>query len=67
MDERELKQYWESVDSSQYTDWMKEFERLSILDDKYPEFIDIDYSVVDDMFRDNLTPAEAVERYWERL
>lgn len=67
MDEKELNEYQDMVDGSEYLDWMKDFEDAINLCEAMSDQIDIDYNIVDDLYKENFTPAEAVLAYWNRI
>lgn len=53
--------------NEEYFIWMAAFEKAATPEQGYPLDMDVNYSVVDQMFEENITPDDAVKEYWNRI
>lgn len=62
LDEKDQALY-DAVETDQYFKWMSEFEALAIPEIGFPLDMDVDYSVVDKMYDEGVSPKGAVADY----
>lgn len=56
----------ESFENQEYFEWIEEFNSLANQDQRF-SMCDIDYSVVDQMFDENVCVRESLNEYWNRI